>query len=627
MMRQPIVPKSSDGVLQVAFNGRISTDKQDIDNIEASFVPLEVIVKDIWGGPCKIEKFGEQSSGLVVDRPELIRLEKLIASGALDVLLSEDLGRIAREPETLWRVINKCQKHGVRIICPGDDLDTANERWRKTAHAAISNHCGFIDDTVGRINRTASKKFPEGGMVTSVPPGYAKLSKEEANARTDVSGLRITLNETCRPIITDGAQMLEQGYSAAVVGDFFNAVGFKPGPQVESGRWTGALVIHFYRNPLICGWRQYGKQRKYYPELAFMDEERHAALLRLLDENSACLPKGEASGAYRRRRGVIRRDTLALRQHLRCSNCNGYYYDGPNGSLRCSNSFRRSRTPCWCHFQIRLAVIIPVLVDWLLQVLERCPSAKEALLSAALQEFQRLQSTYHDQIAAMNREVRQIQQAIDNLYKCCDTANDDEVRSNFMLRIEKKITGRRDVEKKIAGIEAALRAEARPQTIEELTLDPRIALIDLAATSFGFGALLRKMMKIVTQPIQAIDSGLMRARLLVTLDLSSLQPEDETKLPVEQYVLNAFEEAQPYKDRAAVFSMRETMRQAGQSAGLSAVGKALGIGKTRTSRALKLHKLMLQEGLTQPYRVLTEPPPHASRQKKRQKKEITTATA
>ena len=642
MNRPPIIAKAEDGVLHVAFNGRISTESQDIGNIEASFIPLNAVLNDLWMGQVKIEKYGEQSSGLNIDRPEMIRLNKQIKTGTLDLLMSEDLGRLYRDPGALWGLLDNCGKYKVRVICPGDDLDTANDNWRKTAHSAISSHCGFIDDTRRRLKRTASKRFPEGGLNIHVIPGYEKITRAEASARSDDPGLQLRLIEEYRSVVDDiRRKVVFENYSYARLAEYLNAIGFKPGPYVQSDLWSGLLVKTWLRNPLLCGWRRrsvnlYGRDevskeptitpndaptKKYHTVLAFMTEAEFDEMQRVLDGYGNGQAKGEASGAARRRTGVARRDTLFPRQQLVCKFCDGYFYDAAANGLRCCNSLRRSRTPCWCHVQMKVAIVVAVLVDFLLGMLQAGPPCvMQRFMTAAFETLQQLQSNYSEEIARLRTEIKSLTASANNWMKCAGKANTDTVQEKFIESADASYRSIKEAEQRIIAVECAVREERRPQTVEDLMIDPRSALLDLAASSFEFGDLMRRIMpKIFVQPIQAIDSGLVRARLEIKLDLSSYGDLSGDCLLVEHHVVDAFEPAQPFADRAAVVAARDELAAAGCVAGAAAAGRKLGIGKTRATRALNLHAFMLKVGLTEPYRVLSEPPSSASRWKKRQK--------
>src|SRR6185437_14413371 len=94
----PLNSKNPDGVLRALIIGRISTEHQNIENIEASYRYVENYLQQIYEGPVQIKLLGEQASGMLTARPSIREAEQLIESGQADLVISEDLSRIYRNP-------------------------------------------------------------------------------------------------------------------------------------------------------------------------------------------------------------------------------------------------------------------------------------------------------------------------------------------------------------------------------------------------------------------------------------------------------------------------------------------------------------------------------------------------
>ena len=62
--KKKMVPKNPNGVLSVLLIGRISTPHQNIENIEASFVPLRKMLAGLHDGEIHIKQLGERGSGM-----------------------------------------------------------------------------------------------------------------------------------------------------------------------------------------------------------------------------------------------------------------------------------------------------------------------------------------------------------------------------------------------------------------------------------------------------------------------------------------------------------------------------------------------------------------------------------
>jgi hypothetical protein len=163
---------------------------------------------------------------------------------------------------------------------------------------------------------------------------------------------------------------------------------------------------------------------------------------------------------------------------------------------------------------------------------------------------------------------------------------------------------------------------------DALTIDPRGALIELANTSYEFADLLRKILpRFVLQPIQALDSGQVHPRALLTLDLSCLLPTKDG-VPMcqpEDFEIDVFEAPVHIKHLAAVIEAKKATVLRGEKHTLALLAGDVGIHRMTVKRALAYHRLMEAEGLDEPFRVLSVPPPNAPRWKARGKERLTCA--
>ena len=122
-------PKDPRGPLRVMAIGRISTDYQNIENIDASYRYVDDYLHRLYQGPLEIRHLGERASGMLVDRASIREAEDLIATGAWDLVIAEDLSRIFRNPRHQYNFVQDAVDSDTRVICIGDNLDTADENW------------------------------------------------------------------------------------------------------------------------------------------------------------------------------------------------------------------------------------------------------------------------------------------------------------------------------------------------------------------------------------------------------------------------------------------------------------------------------------------------------------------
>ena len=103
-----------------------------------------------------------------------------------------EISKIYRNPRWQQAFVQDAVDLDVRVICPGDQLDTFEDNWEVTLAVAMVRHGLHIPDTRRRVRRTADFAFHHGGMVQKVRFGYRKLSKAEAaSGLFGPKGLRI----------------------------------------------------------------------------------------------------------------------------------------------------------------------------------------------------------------------------------------------------------------------------------------------------------------------------------------------------------------------------------------------------------------------------------------------------
>ena len=136
----PLVPKDPSVEFIVLAIGRISTVHQDVENIEASYRYVQDYLQKIYGGPMNIRLLGEQASGMLTDRATIREAESLVAGGKIDLVIAEDLARIYRNPRYQYDFVQNAVDTRTRVICIGDNLDTADENWEITMGAASLRH-------------------------------------------------------------------------------------------------------------------------------------------------------------------------------------------------------------------------------------------------------------------------------------------------------------------------------------------------------------------------------------------------------------------------------------------------------------------------------------------------------
>lgn len=99
----PVVPRNNH-TLVVAIVARISgcANQKEVSLVDQEDHGKEVVV-ELYLGPVEYRVIATKGKGERLDRPELIKIEGMIRSRELDLLVVEDLGRMVRGTEAVRR--------------------------------------------------------------------------------------------------------------------------------------------------------------------------------------------------------------------------------------------------------------------------------------------------------------------------------------------------------------------------------------------------------------------------------------------------------------------------------------------------------------------------------------------
>lgn len=551
---QPLVPRSG-STLSVIALGRISTIHQDVENIDASYRYIQDYLHKMYSGPLSLKLLGEQASGMRTDRATIREAEELIASGSIDLVIAEDLGRIYRNPRYQFDFVQNAVDAGTRVICIGDNLDTADENWEVTMGAAALRHGLHIPDTRRRVRRTATHAFHRGGMVLKIRYGYRKLNRDEA-ATGDFGpvGLRIAKRDDCTSTIQEIARRVIRGDPYASVSDWLNAEGIVPGDYVKRGRWTPSLIADLLADPILAGVRTFrdticqpifrtGRHRtsvnstpesKHYPQLAHLTSDEFATVTAAMAERRRQLRTDRSKQA--KRRGVPRSRTLWPGQSASCAVCGGIlYYIGSH--LRCSNSLPRNGARCWNRVQLPAAIMRERLVTWLTSRLPAGSPLRQRLVEVTWEFYERSlglrqsRNAAAGQAEALRRQAANLSAAI---------AAGGEMLS-LVQRLKSVEASLAEVQAKSSGVEVQTVESGVVQSQKDFEAHLPEALLHLTGHSFEMARLLRQLVpQLTVHPVQALDTRQVRPRAKLKVSWQVLESGDSPGAPDELLAFDCF---------------------------------------------------------------------------------------
>jgi site-specific DNA recombinase len=641
--RVPLIPKVPGGPLRVLMMGRISTPHQDMESIDAGHRDVSKFLDRIYQGLLHVKQLGGRGSGMRTDRDSIVEAEEEIATGTWDLAIAPDLGRFYRNPRHLYAFVQNAVDEDTRVITEADDFDTADASWHLKMGVAAIQHGMVIPDTQRRVRSKARYEFHQGRMVQKIRYGYTKLTAEAAAAGPGPAGLLLARKPECTPYIQEMRRRVLAGEPYTVVAAWLIGEEVDPGPYVKGG-WTGRLVADLLRDPILSGTRTFGdwlstttyktgKPRRrrnaatpeleHYVELEHMTPAEQAELIAFMDARAE--PNRDAVGPAHPLFNKPRAQALWPAQHPRCGICGETMYRYETHSMKCRGTFV-ARKPegadpspgphCWNHVQVDCREIRARVLEGVLAHCEGVPGFREALVDAAWSELEA-------EAKRAGRSGRSIEEEIEDLVK----------RSRFLAKAIAKggeldplleemteVKGQQEAARARLAARQAGASGPRLGSRGEVSNELEAALSLLAATSYDFAKLMRRVIPTFTiVPVQALDSGLVRARGKLVLRLAALLEDGkgpagggDVTAPCEGDVALTIDLFEPPSHIRAIGACLEA-RRANPRLSLVKISEETGILRMTVKRALDYVKLMEAEGLADPYRELTSRPDSASR--------------
>jgi site-specific DNA recombinase len=587
------------------------SDGRDELSLEDQEALLEGWLKRNYDGPYKLDVIAGTGSGELLDREESLRISEAVRSGEYDLVLTEDLGRVFRRMHA-FLFCELCEDYSTRFIALNDQgLDTARDDWRMAAFFAAYRHEAYNRDTAARIRRSLRNRFTNGGIFQQAIFGYRKPK----GAKSDD---RVTKIPSAAKIYEKWFRMLEQGLLYSDVADWLNAKKVPVGPHCRTLKWTGRMVQRITFNTILKGWRVRNKRmakrvnesgrrksilappedllERHCPHLAFINPARYDRLIAKLTLRNS---------KYRRRRHLSKKWRAWPGQHIECGVCGRIFYWGGHGTtdhMMCSGN---REYLCWNATTFdgvdaakRISKAVLDLVESLpgfdasfQKLVERKAKARQAGVG-------RKQKKIEMDLAKVRRQLKRVEQTILN------GAHGSRTLAESLVRLEAEEAVLVQEASKVA--DAAELREFKLPTMDKLKAEMRIAMQSMS-DSAEFGKCMRDLVPSITVfPHRLCDGGatVLRAKLVVNLvplvpplcDVKEVQSVLRHELTIDLFDLPERE-----RHRQAIASMRAsglTERQAAEK---------LGITITAAQRAAALQRLMISQGLADPYLPVRKP--------------------
>jgi len=575
----------------------------------------------LYPGPTEFTVIATKGKGERLDRPELEVIEALYRSGEYDLVIYDDLSRLIRGAYAVV-LLGIGVDHGTRTYCINDGIDTADDTWEVDALNACCENVAHNERTSRRIKQKLKNRFEKFGGAPSRPI-FGYIVPE--GAKTYDEWLKDPLAE---PFIMEGARLLRATLNGNVVADYFNAHNVPTGPYCKADRWTGTLVMQFYRNELLKGMpfrckkhtvknNETGRRDStknpqgpvYYPcpHLAYFEAAEFDDLVAQLADHNAHFRRKPIDGVDPRYH-VPRKRTRFPGQHGRCWYCGRTYNWGGSGiknHLMCSGS---DRWQCWnsIHIDGPLVVdrIMKAITDELYQ-LQHFDDQFREIVGFALRDRA---STGNTQLQQLETAEKQLAREKENFLNAIAKLGPQPMLEERLADINRQVE---DVaRRRYMASKANSQPLVLPSSTEELRQLLEAQFQPLNTESPEFGMLLRQIVpEMHVYLVQLLDGGHPLPRAIVQLKLGGII-EDTSRVPelenllTRRLTIDLFEPPQREQIRVeAVRLVAEGLTQ--RQAGARLPGQPR---QAAVQAALALHREMIQRGLDRPYIMLDAPP-------------------
>jgi len=579
----------------------------------------QVLAENNYLGPIEYRIVATKGKGERLDRPELEKIEAMLRTGELDVLVVEDIGRLVRGTEAA-RLCGIAVDHGTRVIAPNDCIDTLDASWEEDVISACRDHVGHNAHTSKRLKMKLLNRFVKfGGATAREIYGYVK--PEGAKTYDDWQK-----DPTAIPIYEEWKLRLRETGNCSAIADWLNRLKVPTGKYARRKTWDGAMVRRITANPLLKGIARRGRNHtvkhhetgrrvsvrnpkgpQFYEcrHLAFWTPEEFDELNAVLEKSNAPYQRKLVNGIDPRRR-VPRKRTRFPGQHACCWYCGQRYVWGGNGvtdNLMCCGSRHWN---CWNSVGFHGAL------------------AAQRLVQAITEETYRLDG-FDDQFRNLVQHARD-DVHLDQRWEKLRRSEEGHVQKKENVVAAIAEYGPRPMfQQKLVELDVTERELARerrelerlgnrtlklPESVTWLRQMLEKRFQELATDSPEFGDLMRQLVpEFHVYLVRLCDGGHLLPRAKVKLALGGIIPDVAHvsglgELLTRELTLNLFEPPQRERIREAA------VRLTAQGLDQRQIAQQLPEKATQTAvqRALAMDRKMRQLGLETPYLLVPEPP-------------------
>jgi len=583
-------------------------------------------------------------SGEIFDRPGINQVWAGLKDHRWDVILAEESSRLYRHMTFASLLFDTAVDAGIRVICPTDYIDTADEDWPERLHTALGHHGWANHFTRNRIKRAQESRWLSGAAMGPLAIGYKRRPSIPA---TDVQPARGPffdfIDDDCKATIVEIFERTANDEPPWAIAEWLTSIKFPKAKNSQKPEWTAGNVISLLRRPIYRGEEvfrtRYSKRELRTGRSKLIWNAKNAVLtrksehLRMVSDwlwyqanaviDRRCTRLHPKRGAEHPLTGQRRDSRQLLSTLFVCGICGGpMHAEGRNeGGYRCANS---KRYTCWNRATCLRDQAHPAILEKVVDALMSVAGVRDRLV-ARVQELHATGGDIAAERRSLESEGRRLATSIENIGMAIERGSGsiESLAERLAAReLELKL-----VRSRLEELSAREGRQAALPSPEELLGYLESLRVDLIAGDRRAAVILRSLLHgpIRAVPYQQFGSDVavkdrrgevtltsgLPAAIAESIRQDGVEAVDGLTLVRRPVVVDLFEMSAVPRHAFEAHALQET----GMS--LSRIGAALGITRRLAGLATKMGAALESRGMSDPFVVLTERPEKVSRWSRR----------
>lgn len=430
-------PLPLNGPLRVAAYCRVSTDKEDqLNSLSAQRQFFQTYITDHTGW-FLVRVFADEglSGTSIKRRPQFAEMVSRALDGEIDLIITKEVSRFARNTVDTLQVTRKLKEKGVGVLFLNDNIDTRDNdgEFRLTIMASVAQE--------------ESRKISERtrwGQLQAMKRGVV-FGNQSLYGYTLTNGQLSVEPEQAEVVRLIYHSFLVERKGTHTIARELTEASTRP-PLRPSGAWSSTMVLKILRNEKYCGDLLQKKYRTtdYLSHRKILnDGTEEQVLLRNHHEPIISREQFEAAQAelVKRAGKVEEKSRFSARYwfsgKVRCSQCGRTF---TVKRTRRANGTEYQRFVCRGHFdptagcQMR-AVHGPVIQACAQRVLRELALDSEAIIGSLLQELEQLRLARQEDCGGAQRIQQALQRQLDRRDRALEAFLDGSLSKNDMQRM------------------------------------------------------------------------------------------------------------------------------------------------------------------------------------------------